>query len=102
MMCARRLLLAVLAGFAGFQAQAGPPADDAACRAARDRALQALASEALSLQSALDNDAAISGAPEYLLQETRDALIADIDRERAAVRERYRQCIAEKRLRPTQ
>lgn len=83
-----------MAVFAGFSARAAEPEDADACNTARDRALERLASEALSLQSALDNDAAISGAPEYLLEEAREALMADIDRDRAAVRERHRQCVA--------
>lgn len=99
---ARLLLLVALLDLSGFAALGAGPAGETGCRAARDRALEALANEAISIESALDNDAAVAGAPEYLLQEALDALIADIDRERAAVRERYRRCVAEKRPGPTQ
>jgi hypothetical protein len=102
MIRARPLLLVALLDLSGFAALGAGPADETECRAARDRALEALANETISIESALDYDTAISGAPEYLLEEARDALIADIDRERAAVRERYRRCVAEKRPGPAQ
>lgn len=96
MSCVRSFLLVVLLCLAGGATRADTPDRQAACAAARDRALQSLAQEAISIESALDNDAAVSGAPEYDLQETRDAVIADIERERDAVQKRYRACIAEK------
>jgi hypothetical protein len=98
---ARSIALCAVLGLAGAVALAGEPEDEAGCRAARDRALRSLALEAISIESAFDNDAAVAGAAEYDLAEARDALIADIDREREAVRRRYRQCVAESRPRPT-
>lgn len=71
---------------------AGSPADDA-CAVSRDLALKPLREEAIAIEAAFDNDAAISGAAEYRLEEARKALIADIDRQRDAVEQRYRQCI---------
>lgn len=71
----------------------GGPVDDA-CAADRERALKPLLEEAIAIDAAFDNDAAISGAAEYRLEEARKTLIADIDRQRDDVERRYRQCIA--------
>lgn len=74
---------------------AGPqPAAEAACAAARDRDLRALAVEAIAIAGALDTDAAIADAPEYELSETKKAVLADIERARLAVWDRYRRCLA--------
>jgi len=98
---ARLFPLVALLSLAGVAvAHAGAADGNADCEAVRDKALSALATERISIESALDNDAAISGAPEYDLQEARDAVIADINREREAVRQRYRQCVAEKQTPP--
>ena len=65
------------------------------CAAARDRALQALAEEAIAITSALDTDAAVADAPEYELAEARAALLATLERERAEAEARYRRCRGE-------
>ena len=74
-------------------AAAGGRADDT-CAVNRDRALKPLLEEAIAIETAFDNDAAISGAAEYHLEEARKALIVDIGRQRDDVERRYRQCIA--------
>lgn len=71
---------------------AGPEVDD--CAAIRDRALRPLLEEVIAIESTFDNDAAVSGAAEYHLEEARKALIADIDRQRADVERSFRHCTA--------
>jgi hypothetical protein len=94
---ARRLVLAVAWGllpvlFAGIVGAAEPSA--ATCAAARDRDLRALAEAAAATAAQLDADAAVEGAPEYELQETREAQMGEFDRARRAAQDRYRQCLA--------
>jgi hypothetical protein len=81
------VLLSVLAAAADTSADA--------CTASRARALEALARAANDILQMLDTDAAVDGAPEYELQQAQDGQMAEIERARRDVEERFRRCVAE-------
>lgn len=67
-----------------------------ACTIVRDQALWALMSEEKSIIALFDADAALTDAPVYELEQTLKGLLADIERERYAVDDRYEECLAAK------
>jgi len=86
-------LLALAVAFAIPAGAGTPPAPSAdPCAAARDRALAALAEDALAIAIAFDNDAALADASVYTLEEEKKALLDDIERMRHAAEDRYRRC----------
>jgi hypothetical protein len=93
-----RVSIVIIAALAGFSSQAITPAWSAEaedrCRGERDQRLRALDAERASIETILDNDAAVSGAASFHLEEARKALVADIERQKAAVEARYRRCSA--------
>jgi hypothetical protein len=93
-----RASAAIIAAVAIFSGQALRPAWSAEaedrCREERDQRLRALDEERTSIETIFDNDAAVSGAASFHLEEARKALMADIERQKAAVEARYRRCSA--------
>lgn len=67
--------------------------DPEPCRTERDQRLRALDDERISIETIIDNDASVSGAASYHLEEARKALIAEIERQRASVEAEYQRCL---------
>ena len=81
----------------GASSESGTAADEnpriTLCKVLRENALTALRQEEIAFGALYDADASISGTPSYELQEAHLALMKEIADEKAAVHERYRECV---------
>lgn len=94
-MSRRRALLSILLWVGISAAAAAQAAADRAnlCRAALERSLARIDTEAESIRSLFDAEAAMIDAPTYELEKTQRDLLGELEGERRRARARHRQCL---------